>query len=189
MQEIHKEWSSDHSRWMNDETIRNYEWWRSGKYPGDQQKAHQIRRQAFSAFLFQVIGNKHVLLASIQHPICSAEQPAAAIQRFMTAWEQEKTSDDYKKRVQISEALTEKRRALKKAAHKARQDLVLAVKLNGAITRGSRAWDDLTGKEQALVEDLNSGKLTQARDDCDAAFGWNAQARSAAGSAANRLGR
>ena len=36
-----------------------------------------MRKRAFSAFLFQVIGNKHVLLAAIEHPIFSAAQPDA----------------------------------------------------------------------------------------------------------------
>ena len=82
---------------MNADTVYEYEKWRSGRCRGDQQKAHQIRRGALSAYLFQVIGNKHLLLVCIQHPICSAAQPAASIgsaaqpaaiiRRFMTAWE------------------------------------------------------------------------------------------------------
>ena len=74
--------------------------------------------------VFQIIGNKHMVLASIQHPICSAAQPADVMQRFIRAWEEEKSSDDYKKRMQISERLTKERRALKNAAHAARQALV-----------------------------------------------------------------
>jgi len=60
-------------------SVRDYEWWLHDKSRGSQQKAHQHRRSAFSAYLFQVIGNKHVLLACIQHPICSAAQAAAVI--------------------------------------------------------------------------------------------------------------
>ena len=119
MQEIHHTWMEDHESWMNSETIRNYNWYSQGTGKGDRQKAHQIRRRAFSAFLFHIIGNKHIVLASIQHPICSVAQPADAVQRFMRAWEEEKSSDDYKKRMQISERLTEERRALKNAAHAA----------------------------------------------------------------------
>ncbi len=199
MHEIHKEWMHDDRTWMNADTVREYEWWLSGTWRGDQQKAHQIRRRAFSAFLFQVIGNKHVLLACIQHPICSAAQPATSIgsaaqpaaitQRFMTAWEQEKSSDDYKKRVQVSQRSTDERRALKKAAHAARQALARAKKINGAILRGSRAWEDLSNTEKALLDDFNSGSLIRIRDECDAAFGWNKQMRGDAGSAAARVGR
>ena len=43
--------------------------------------------------------------------------------------------------------------------------------------------------ERALLDDFNSGKLTRARDDCDAAFGWSKQMRSAAGSAVSRMVR
>ena len=107
----------------------------------------------------------------------------------MTAWQNEKASDEYKKRMQISERLTEERRALKKAAHTARQDLLRGAKLNAAILRGSRVWDHLSHWEKELLEDFNSGKLTRARDDCDAAFGWSKQMRSAAGSAVSRMVR
>ena len=107
----------------------------------------------------------------------------------MTAWEEEKNSDECKKRVQISERLTKERRALKMAAHTARQDLLRGAKLNAAILRGSRAWDDLSHTEKALLDDFNSNKLTRARDDCDAAFGWSKQMRSAMGSAVSRMVR
>ena len=97
MQQIHKEWMNDHLSWMNPETLQEYERWTNGKCIGDQQKAHKLRRSAFSAYLFQIIGNKHVVLSCIQHPICSAAQPADAIRRFMNAWEQEKSSPDHKR--------------------------------------------------------------------------------------------
>ena len=64
-----------------------------------------------------ILGNKHVLLASIQYPLCSAAQPAQIIEEFMTAWEEEKATDDYKKRVRMSEKATEERKQLKKWAH------------------------------------------------------------------------
>ena len=84
----------------------------------------QLQRSVFSAFVFQIIGNKHVVLAAIQYSISSAAQPAYAIQRFMSAWEKEKLSEEYKKRMQISERLTKERRDLRNAAHAARQALV-----------------------------------------------------------------
>ena len=43
--------------------------------------------------------------------------------------------------------------------------------------------------ERALLDDFNSGKLTRARDDCDAAFGWTKRIRDATGNAAARIGR
>ena len=45
------------------------------------------------------------------------------LQSFMNAWEQEKTTEEYKKRVEISERRTEERTRLKNAAHEARRDL------------------------------------------------------------------
>ena len=94
MKEIYSAWMEDYTSWMNAKNIENYESWRSSTGKGLQQKAHQMRRTAFAAYLFQILGNKHIVLVSIQHPLYSAAQPAAIIDGFMTAWEQEKTSDD-----------------------------------------------------------------------------------------------
>ena len=105
MQEIHKTWMDDYKNWMQPVTVAEYEWYRDkGTYKRDKQHAHQLRRKVFSACLFQVIGNKHVLLAAIQHPMCSAAQhatstgsaaqPATILQKFMAAWEPEKNSED-----------------------------------------------------------------------------------------------
>jgi len=63
-------------------------------------------------------------------PNTSHTQPAAIIDEFMTAWEQEKTSDDYKKTVQVSERATAERKELKKRAHAALQNLVRGNKIN-----------------------------------------------------------
>ena len=160
MQAIHRAWEEDHESWMNGETIRNYNWWLEGTGKGDHQRAHQARRSAFSAFVFQIIGNKHMVLASIQHPICSAAQPADAMQRFMRAWEEEKSSDDYKKRMQISERLTKERRALKNAAHAARQALVRGGKIHAAILGGLQAAGRVVGPGQSSPRRLH---LRQAR--------------------------
>ena len=143
----------------------------------------------FSAFLFQIIGNKHAVPASIQHPICSAAQPADAIQRFMRAWEEEKSSDDYKKRMQISERLTKERRALKNAAHAAREAFQRGRKIDAAILQGSKQRAALSDQDKALLDDFICGRLDRVRDECDAAFGWNKEMRTAAGSTANRIGR
>ena len=139
------------------------------------------------------------ILACIQHPICSAVQPVSPTHRaaqpvsssiagFMKAWEKEKTSRDYQKRREISEKLTADRRKLKKAAHAARQELTRARKIARAIETGVRHLDGLWQSEKTLLDDLNSGKLAQVRDECDEAFGWNQQMRDEAGTAASRLG-
>ena len=169
--------------------MNNYNWWLEETGKGNHQKAHQIRRSAFSAFVFQIIGNKHGVMASIQHPISSAAQPAKKFQDFMSAWEDEKSSDDYKKRMQISERLTKERRALKNAAHAARQALVQCRTIHAAILRGSKQRAALSDQDTALLDDFTCGRLARVRDDCDAAFGWNKEMRTAAGSTAIRIGR
>ena len=187
MEEIQKEWRKDYKSWMNPEKIKEYERLRRGANKGDRNKAHHCQRSAFSAHLFHIIGNKHVLLACIQHPICSAAQPANVIQMFMDAWEQEKSSEEYKKRRQISERRTEEQTQRKKAAHDARWALAKARRLHDDIRRGDRNWHDLTSTDQALLDDFNSGKLTRIKAQCDPAFGWSEEMRSAMSSASSRM--
>jgi len=198
MKEIVAEWMGDYSSWMNTEKLREYEQQLASTDRRAQQMAHQMRRSAFSVFLFQVLGNKHILLACIQVPICSAVQPAnpnhtaapslsECIESIMQAWDTEKMSNDYLIRREISEKRTEERTALKKAAHAARQEFVRARRIDGAIEKGMRALWDLSQQDRKLLDDFNSGKLARIRDDADAAFGFNRQMRDAVGTAAGRL--
>ena len=188
MKELHKAWMEDHKSWMDPETIDKYNWWRSGKRKGDQQKAHQMRKSAFSAYLFQFIGNKHLLLAFIQHGVCSAAQPAKVIERLMDAWEKEKATDEHKMRVETSQRLTEKHKELKRKAHAARQDLVRAKQINTGILHKTRLRKNLLPAELSLLEDFKSGKLQKILEECDAAFGWNKEKRDTFLSAAARIG-
>ena len=193
MEEIYKTWLEDYRSWMNPRSIEDYEvLLRSkdkgkgkdngkgkgkdngkdkGKGKGEAQQAHQMRRKFFAAYLFQILGNKHVLLASIQYPLCSAAQPAKIIEDFMTAWEEEKATDAYKERVRISEKATEDRKQLKKNAHAARQNLMHGKKINNDISLGLRHWVNLSADEKTLLNEFNSGQLTRCRNECDAAFG------------------
>ena len=107
----------------------------------------------------------------------------------MRAWEEEKSSDDYKKRMQISERLTKERRALKNAAHAAREAIVRGRKIHAAILQGSKQRAALSDQEKALLDDFICGRLARVRDECDSAFGWNKEMRTAAGSTATRIGR
>ena len=124
MQEVYKSWMDEHENLMNQKTLDKYNGLRKGLNKSDQQRAHHVRRGAFSAFLFQFLGNKHRLLAAIQYPLCSAAQPASVVQQFMQAWEREKASDDLKKRGEISKRGTEDRTDMKRKAHAARQAIV-----------------------------------------------------------------
>ena len=107
----------------------------------------------------------------------------------MTAWERQKSSDDFRKRVQVFQPLTDERRELKNAAHAARQTFARATRIKDAIFRDSKLHNHLSNDEKALLAAFNSGSLIRIRDECDAAFGWNRQMRNAAGNAAARVGR
>ena len=107
----------------------------------------------------------------------------------MRAWEEEKSSEDYKKRVQISEQLTKERMALKNAAHASRQAFVRGRKIHAAILQDSNQWAALSDRDKTLLDDFTRGTLERVRDNCDAAFGWNNEMRAAASSTANKIGR
>jgi D-serine dehydratase len=92
MKEIHNVWMSQLNSWMNPETTQKYNDLREGLRKGDLARAHKLRKQAFNAYLFQVMGNKHVLLDCIQHAICNVAQRADAMRQFIDDWTQEKPS-------------------------------------------------------------------------------------------------
>ena len=87
----------------------------------------------------------------------------------------------------VSQRRTDDRTRLKDAAHQARRDLLQGRKINDEISRGDRPYGDLSSLEKTLLDDFNSGKLENVRDERDAAFGWSQAERSAAGSAASSL--
>ena len=109
------------------------------------------------------------------------------LQSFMDAREQEKTTDEYNMRVEISQRRTEQRGALKIAAHEARRKVTLGGQIDNAIQRGERRWMDLNDTELLLLDAFNSGKLHRIQKKCDQAFGWNRVMKSAAGNGAARL--
>ena len=51
-----------------------------------------------------------------------------------------------------------KRKRLKDAAHEARRTFTKAKQVNGAIDREERIWEDLSDKEQRLVNETLSGR-------------------------------
>ena len=55
--------------------------------------------------------------------------------------------------------------------------------------RGSNQRAALSDQDKALLDDFICGRLARVRDECDAAFGWNKEMRTAAGSAAIRIGQ
>ena len=134
-----------------------------------------------------VIGNKHVLLAAIRHPFLKVPHPALLLQTFMDNWEREKTTAEYKKRVEISKERTSQREALKAAAHKARRKYAHGFRLDNDIAKKRRLWKDLGDTERAVLDEYAALKLDKDQKKCDEAYGWNQQMKSAAGSAASRL--
>ena len=97
MQEINKCWVDDHETWLNQKTLETCNGLLASLNKRDQGNAHQMRRNALSAFLFQFLVNNHFLLAAIQYFLRSAAQPACVVQQFMQAWEHERASESTRK--------------------------------------------------------------------------------------------
>ena len=77
MREIVNTWQHDYRTWMySDDMVTQYEW----LLITSDLRAEDLLRQNFLRYLFRIIGNKHLLLACIQHPIRSAAQPAIPLQ-------------------------------------------------------------------------------------------------------------
>ena len=171
MREIHNTWMADHKSWMNEQKIKEYESWADSTGKGHHQKGHLKRKSAFAAYLFQILGNRHIVLASIRYPICSVAQPAAIVDEFMKAWEKQKTSEDYKKTVEISRPKTPERQVLKSRAHAARQNLGRGRKISQEVDFNWGHWHNLTDEDKNLFNDYKSGALQRRCVEADAACG------------------
>ena len=90
MKEIYNTWITHHALWMNQKTHNEWKALRNRGRKGDAQQAHNKRRSAFSAYLFQIIGDKDLLYYFIKYPISSAAQPADDIRKFMNWWHEHK---------------------------------------------------------------------------------------------------
>ena len=69
--------------------------------------------------MFQILGNKHLVLAMIRSPHTSAAQ----LRHFITQWRKHKESDKYKKTVADSAQKTQEQAVRKAQAHRLRQQL------------------------------------------------------------------
>ena len=85
---------NDDALWMNQETHDVWHALRNSTRKGSAQKAHNKQRSAFSAYLFQVIGDKDVVKNFIKHPYCNAAQYAEKIQQFIRVWHDWKYADN-----------------------------------------------------------------------------------------------
>jgi hypothetical protein len=91
---------------------------KKGKGSGPGQKTHQLRRSAFSAYQFQIIGNKHMLHAMIRTPLSSVAQSTVQLQDFINNWQEYKQKREHQKTVQDNDKKPEKWIQLKATADK-----------------------------------------------------------------------
>ena len=198
MQEIYNDWLEDFPTWMIPDKQQQYlrlveaadekakekkgkgkekgkE--KKGKGSGPGQKAHQLRRSAFSAYQFQIIGNKHMVHAMIRTGLGSADQPATQLPQFITSWNAYKESDEYRKALQDSVKKTDEQCQLKAAAHTARRRLQQGSRLQKQLMTDAFMWKDLTTAEQELVNAFANNSLRVAVVKANEAYGFNKETR------------
>jgi hypothetical protein len=198
MQEIYNDWLEDFPTWMIPDKQQQYlrlveaadekakekkgkgkekgkE--KKGKGSGPGQKAHQLRRSAFSAYQFQIIGNKHMVHAMIRTGLGSADQPATQLPQFITSWNAYKESDEYRKALQDSVKKTDEQCQLKAAAHTARRRLQQGSRLQKQLMTDAFMWEDLTTAEQELVNAFANNSLRVAVVKANEAYGFNRESR------------
>ena len=125
MKQIYKNWMKEGS-WMNKKTDSTCKGLRAC---GENQAAHQLRRKAFGTFLWSVIGNKHMLVAAIAHPLVSDAQLASCLNKLLNAWDYEKGTSTHQSRVMVSKSKTARQRRLRAKARQKILTLAAARKL------------------------------------------------------------
>ena len=100
MKEIFNTWRKDVKTWMRPLTLSRY---RSQRRRKLYDEAHDLEKKAFSAYKFQISGCKFLLHKLIELPlICSVEHPAAILNDLLDAFDQHKTTKEYRDAVQSS---------------------------------------------------------------------------------------
>ena len=86
MQEINEDWINDYTSWMSKENQRAYEQQLASTDRRGRQRYHHMRRQTSNAFLSEVIGNNHVLLAVINHMCARSVSALTRLQAVQHCW-------------------------------------------------------------------------------------------------------
>ena len=159
------DWRLDVESWMKAENLSSYYHYLERSANGEKacyRKAHHMAKSGFSSYCHYLAGSKYLLRMLLQLPIlaqCSAanHEPAeiSALTKWMTDLQRVKQTQEYKDAVRKSKpALSPNHRRLSLQIWEASRELTEAKALS---KKG--LWDDLTQKEQSLVEAYDSGRL------------------------------
>jgi hypothetical protein len=119
MKKALKTWENNPEDWMEETTLRALDC----DPELTSAKRHNKLHSASSTMQFQLLGNKHLIHFLIKYPVCSAEQPAHAIQAFHDKWADYSRREEYQRAVGDSTQCEKDHTRLSNKIWKAKQEL------------------------------------------------------------------
>jgi hypothetical protein len=171
MKEIFNTWREDVESWMKPRTLETY---RHLEQKSLFQEAHQLGKKTFSTYLFQLSGCKFLLHKLIQLPLIrsspagtvrSVEQPAAILMQLLNAYEEHKQTQQYQKAIRRNKEHQVGRLRLSQHIWWAQYNYSQGRKLSDMVKDNTCKFDDLTAKDQQLVEDFETRRSARTLDE------------------------
>jgi hypothetical protein len=144
MKEIYNTWRNDVGSWMNPSTLATYE---ELQHNSRWQDAHQLRKIAFSTYLFQLSGCKVLLHKLIELPLISSSFPGSV-----------------RSSVEPPAAILNDLSAAIFQVWRAQNNYSEGRKLSCLVTDKVLKFDELSDWEQQLIEDFDTGRSATAWD-------------------------
>ena len=168
MKEIYNEWRNHPEKYMQWSKLEDDN---DMKRRGENQKAHQLAKQCFSTYLFQLSGCKFLLHKLIQLPLIkqnssySVAQPVGTVLiELINAYENHKKTPQYAEAVKQSAKHREGQKRLSHAIWWAQYDYTQGKALAMQVKDGSLEFDSLNAKQQELVEAFETRRSAKALD-------------------------
>ena len=171
MKEIFNTWRQDVDSWMKPSTLTTY---RDLQQNGLSQAAHQLAKKTFSTYQFQLSGCKFLLHKLIQLPLIrsspagtvrSVEQPLAILSQLLYAYEEHKQTEQYQKAIRRNKEHQVAQLRLSQQIWWAQYNYSQGRKLSDMVKDNTCKFDDLTAKDQQLVEDFDTRRSAKTLDE------------------------
>ena len=165
MKTIYNTWRADVHSYMKEATLAAYE-------TMPPQKAHQLTKKTHSTYLFHLSGCKWLLREFLrlpltygptQTPTSSAARPAW--HHLLSAFEEHKNSEEYRKAVQNSQYKGDNHVRLSNRLWWARHDHEKGKNISFKVRAGNVEFDSLNQSDQRLAEDYESGRSDATLND------------------------
>ena len=162
MKEIYNTWRINVESWMRPSTLTKY---RKMKELRQNQQAHQLGKQAFSSYIFQISGCKFLLHKLIELPLISAmiedgsaeQSTAIALNMLINAYEEHKKSKQYAQTLRQSTQHQDGQRRLSGQVWRAQYNLTQGIKLAARVLDDEVDFLQLPAWQQQLLEDYDCG--------------------------------